>query len=85
MNEFIIASFRSRTQAIAFSEKMRARGIRTEIISTPSEVAIGCGLSVKLDKIYLPTAKTVMYSSGTQGFNGFYRAYDDGLSTKILH
>ena len=44
---FGIASFRSRQQVFAFEAALSRAGIRTQVVSTPREVALGCGLSVR--------------------------------------
>ena len=45
-----IASFRSRQQVFAFESALRRSGIHTQIVSTPREVALGCGLSVRFEE-----------------------------------
>ena len=52
-----IAAFRSRQQVMRFDSALRRAGIRSEVISTPREVALGCGLSVRFD---LQDARAVM-------------------------
>ena len=47
--DYAIASFRSRQQVMRFDSALRRAGISTQIISTPREVSIGCGLSVRFD------------------------------------
>lgn len=50
MNEaFGIASFRSRQQVLKFESALRREGIRASIITTPRDVAVGCGLSVRYE------------------------------------
>ena len=44
-----IAAFRSRQQVMRFDSVLRRAGIHAEIVSTPRDVAIGCGLSVAYD------------------------------------
>lgn len=46
---FGIAAFRSRQQVMRFDSALSRAGISTQIISTPREVSIGCGLSVRFD------------------------------------
>lgn len=46
---FGIASFRSRQQVLKFESALRRAGLRVEVITTPRDVAIGCGLSVRFD------------------------------------
>ena len=46
---FGIASFRSRQQVLAFERAMRRMGLRVSVVTTPRDVAVGCGLSVRFD------------------------------------
>ena len=47
MDEYGIAAFRSRQQVMKFEEALRREGLKVRVISTPREVAVGCGLSVQ--------------------------------------
>ena len=50
MNEsFGIASFRSRQQVLKFENALRREGMRVSIITTPRDVAVGCGLSIRFE------------------------------------
>lgn len=50
MNElFGVAAFRSRQQVMRFEGILRRAGLDVRVISTPRDVAIGCGLSVQFD------------------------------------
>ena len=44
---FGVASFRSRTQVLRFEDALRRAGLSVGVVSTPREVAMGCGLSVR--------------------------------------
>ena len=46
---FGIAAFRSRQQVIRYEGILRRAGANVRVISTPRDVAIGCGLSVQFD------------------------------------
>ena len=46
---FGIAAFRSRQQVMRFDSALRRAGIHSEIVSTPKDVSVGCGLSVAFD------------------------------------
>ena len=46
---FGIASFRSRQQVMKFDSALRRAGIRTQVITTPRDVSVGCGLSVRFE------------------------------------
>ena len=44
----VLAVFRSRSQAIDCNARLKAAGIPANLINTPREANIGCGLSVKV-------------------------------------
>lgn len=44
-----IAAFRSRQQVMRFDSALRRAGIHSEIVSTPRDISVGCGLSVAFD------------------------------------
>lgn len=44
---FGIASFRSRQQVLRLEAILKREGVNVRTISTPREVALGCGLSVR--------------------------------------
>ncbi len=44
---FGIAAFRSRQQVLRFEAALKREGLPVRIITTPREVALGCGLSVR--------------------------------------
>ena len=46
---FGIASFRSRQQVLKFEGALRRAGVRVEVITTPRDVSVGCGLSIRFD------------------------------------
>lgn len=70
---FGIAAFRSRQQVMRFDSALRRAGIRSQVISTPRDVSVGCGLSVSFD---LRDAQAVLdaYQRARPGnLIGFYR------------
>ena len=69
---FAIAAFRSRTSVQKFEMALRRIGIGCAIISTPREVAIGCGLSVRFDASKLSEAAQECKKINPVGFIGFY-------------
>lgn len=42
-----IAAFRSRQQVLMFENVLRREGVQTQVVSTPRDVSMGCGLSVR--------------------------------------
>ena len=75
---FGIASFRSRQQVMKFEGALRRAGVRVEVITTPRDVAVGCGLSVRFA---MEDARRVMevYSQlRPSNLIGFYRVERTG-------
>lgn len=68
----IIAIFRSRSQAIDCNAKLKAAGIAAELINTPKEANIGCGLSVKFTKNAAERARYIIHKSNYSAFYGFF-------------
>ena len=44
---FGIAAFRSRQQVLLMESALRRDGVNVRVITTPRDVALGCGLSVR--------------------------------------
>lgn len=79
-----IASFRSRQQVFAFESALKRAGMRTQIVSTPREVALGCGLSVRFEEN--DTGRVIdMYRHAQPGnLIGFYRVEERGSNRPML-
>ena len=56
----ILAVFRSRSQAIDCNARLRAAGIAANLVNTPREANIGCGLSVKIPQQLLDKARILV-------------------------
>lgn len=70
--DYVIVAFRSRTHTIRFAEALRAKGVPADIINTPREAYVGCGLSAKISKRYLPGVRRLAYSSEYNSFAGIF-------------
>ena len=46
--EYFIFVTPSRTDAIGINAKLKEKGVKSNVISTPKEAGLGCGLSVKV-------------------------------------
>ena len=66
-SSFGIASFRSRTQVLRMEDALRRAGLAAGVISTPREVAMGCGLSVRFDLADYPNVVSI-YRSLNPGY-----------------
>ncbi len=79
---FGIASFRSRTQVLRLEDALRRAGLSAGVISTPREVAIGCGLSVRFELSETPQVMAVYRRVNPSALIGFYRV--DGYGTRSI-
>ena len=75
---FGIAAFRSRQQVMRFEAALRRAGIRGQVISTPRDISIGCGLSVRFDLNDAPNVYEVFRQVRPSNLIGFYRIDRDG-------
>ncbi len=71
-----IASFRSRQQVFAFESAIKRAGLRANIMSTPREVALGCGLSVQFDLSDSSRVMDIYRRARPGNLIGFYRVDD---------
>ncbi len=72
MSEYGIAAFRSRQQVMKMEEILRREGLRTEIVTTPREVAVGCGLSVRFDVRDIRTVQNILMRTRPSNLIGLY-------------
>lgn len=75
---FGIAAFRSRTQVLRLEDALRRAGLDAGVISTPREVAMGCGLSVRFHLADTPQVMAVYRRLNPGALVGFYRVDDYG-------
>lgn len=88
MNEtFGIASFRSRQQVLKFESALRREGLRTSVITTPRDVSMGCGLSIRFELADYPLVREVYDHLRPSNLIGFYRITREGgrhVSTQAM-
>ena len=70
--EYVIVAFRSRAHTVSFSDYLRKFGLQNEIVNTPKEAGVGCGLSVKVSKTALTSVKRAAYAFNASSFAGFF-------------
>lgn len=81
-SSFGIAAFRSRTQVLRMEDAMHRAGLSAGVVSTPREVAIGCGLSVRFELSETRQAMAVYRKLNPSALVGFYRV--DGYGTRSI-
>jgi hypothetical protein len=84
--EYLIAVFKSRTQVMKFYEKLLDCRIPADIVNTPREASLGCGLSVKFGCGYYFYVKKILYSDCLHSFVGIFKVTESGnhLSVRPL-
>lgn len=76
--EYLIAVFKSRTQVMKFYEKLQDCRIPADVVNTPREASLGCGLSVKFscqDYYYI---KKLLSSEYFHSFAGLFKVTEKG-------
>ena len=70
---FGIASFRSRQQVLKFEGALRRAGVRVSVITTPRDVSVGCGLSIRFELGDAHRVMEVYEQLHPSNLIGFYR------------
>lgn len=75
---FLLAVFRSRAQSVEYAERLKRYGVALELVPTPREAKIGCGLCVRFPVRDYAKAKAVLVQGRYSTFKGFYKLRYDG-------
>lgn len=76
--EYMIAAFRARTETINFANILRSYGVNVMIISTPRQINVSCGISVRFNLAYIEKAREILARRRFDSFGGFYHARQIG-------
>ena len=80
---FGIAAFRSRQQVLRLEAALKREGLGVRVISTPREVALGCGLSVRFDLRETPRVLSAVDRLRPQNMIGVYEVENAGGRSKL--
>lgn len=78
-----VAAFRSRQQVLWFEAALRRRGVPAGVISTPRDISMGCGLSVRFPLGYQQEVRRALTGQNTGNLIGLYRADYDGGRLRV--
>ena len=78
-----VAAFRSRQQVLRFESALRRRGIPVGVITTPRDISMGCGLSVRFPLAHSQTVRRTLMEENPGNLIGIYRADYDGTRLKV--
>lgn len=81
--EYIIISFKSRAHTVRFAEFLRKSGTYCQIVNTPKEAGVGCGLSVRISVNDFPAAKRAVRITSYTSFAGFFLVKTVGVRRLI--
>jgi hypothetical protein len=70
--EFVVVAFRSRVHTLKVFEIIKSFGVDAEIVNTPKEAGVGCGLSVKISKNAVDGVKKLVARLSLSSFAGFF-------------
>ncbi len=70
--EYVVLAFRSRAHTVKFYEFLSSHGIYSEIVSTPKEAGVGCGLSVKISKSQINLVRQALSILSLSSFAGIF-------------
>lgn len=79
-----VAAFRSRQQVLRFEAALRRMGVPARVVTTPRDIAMGCGLSVRFPMEYLQDVRRALLAQNTSNLIGLYRAEYDGGKLKVF-
>ena len=78
-----VAAFRSRQQVLRFEAALRQRGVPTQVVTTPRDISMGCGLSVRFQLDRLPEVRRALAGANPGNLIGLYRADYDGRRLRV--
>ncbi|MCK9575088.1 MAG: DUF3343 domain-containing protein [Clostridia bacterium] len=70
---YLLAVFRARTETLAYSQILKSYGVQCNIINTPRQVSVSCGISVKMPLNYFDIALAVRQRRSFSSFAGFFK------------
>ena len=70
--EYVVVSHKSRAHTVRFAEFLRRNGVYCQIINTPKEAGVGCGLSVRVAVKDFSAARRAVNITGFSSFAGFF-------------
>ncbi len=69
---YIIIVFRARTETLSFANILRGYGVPFQIINTPRNLNLSCGISVKIPSNKRDIAEEILRRRKFESFAGIY-------------
>jgi len=80
--ENIIVVFNNRNHTMQFASYMKKLGIKCNIVSTPRELSVSCGVSAIFPKSAIKQAKMIIQNFRFSSFVRFYELVNIGVFKK---
>ena len=74
---FYLVVFRARSETMKFSSILSSYGIKNAIVNTPRQIAVSCGISVRVDIGALETCKQILSRRQFWTFGGIFLMQND--------
>ena len=78
-----VAAFRSRQQVLRFEAALRRQGVPAQVVTTPRDISMGCGLSVRFPMERLQDVRRALLIENPGNLIGGYRAEYDGGRLRV--
>ena len=78
-----VAAFRSRQHVLWFEQLLQRYGVPVSVISTPRDISMGCGLSVRFPLSRSDDVRRALRQVNTANLIGLYRAGYDGGRLRV--
>lgn len=79
----IIVTFKSKNQAMLYSNLLLQKNIKNKVINTPRFLSLSCGLSVELDAKEIFYAKKILKEYPFDSLGGIYTINKNGTFDNI--
>ena len=70
--KFLVAVFRARTETLSFANILRSYGVPFQIINTPRNLNVSCGISVKFPSTKREIAQQILARRRFDTFAGIF-------------
>lgn len=81
--EYLIVSFRSRNETIGFYKFLSRQGFSAEVVNTPKEAGVGCGLSVKVSKNVYGALRYLLMQYNGKSFAGIFKVTNSNHGKRV--
>lgn len=81
--EYGLAVFRARSETITFANLLKSYGVNVMIISTPRQINVSCGISVRFNTENTEEATKLLARRRFDSFAGLYLIKQSGTNLQI--